>query len=49
MRRRTPGHASPGHASPGAACRRLPAADPKATAQWRLEAAFAVFERRYGG
>ncbi|MFB7864226.1 adenosine deaminase [Streptomyces sp. NPDC056069] len=36
----------PGTAVPGPACRRLLDASPKATAEWRQEAAFAAFERR---
>ncbi|WP_309235384.1 adenosine deaminase [Streptomyces sp. TRM64462] len=42
------GTAAPGRqAPPGPACRKLLAGSPKAAVQWRLEAAFAAFERRF--
>lgn len=39
-----PGHSGP---PPGPECRRLLAASPRAAVQWRQEAAFAAFERRF--
>ncbi len=37
----------PGTGSPGPACRQLLASSPRAAVQWRQEAAFAAFERRF--
>jgi adenosine deaminase len=49
----TPGRACardrPGEAKPSSSCRKLLDDSLKAAAQWRQEAAFAGFERRYGG
>jgi adenosine deaminase len=41
--------ARPGIAPPAPACARHLEGNPKAAAEWRQEAAFAGFERRYGG
>ncbi|MGH9004771.1 MAG: adenosine deaminase, partial [Acidimicrobiia bacterium] len=39
----------PGEARPRPACRALLRSSPKAAAEWRQEAGFTAFERRYGG